>query len=103
MKQLIGKLLDMGLEQFANNSRQKLVLTDEVYLRDKEDEEKLEQRYMDLDLPDNHRMFIDDYIACLKTCADRYSDISYVSGLKDAVKMCTYLGLLKDFDISEEI
>ena len=77
-------------------------MTDEVYLKDIEDEGELEQRYMGLDLPDKKRILINDYIACVKTCDNRYSDISYMAGIKDAVRMFVYLGLLKDYDSLEQ-
>lgn len=98
MEQLIDKLLEMGMGQFMDHSRQDLIMTDEVYLKDIEDEGELEQRYITLDLPEKERILINDYIACVKTCDNRYSDISYMAGIKDAVRMFTYLGLLKDFD-----
>ena len=120
MEQLIDKLLEMGMGQFMDHSRQDLIMTDEVYLKDIEDEGELEQRYMRLDLPDKficeirklvqkasqpkvcpnlHTMpHTNDYIACVKTCDNRYSDISYMAGIKDAVRMFVYLGLLKDYD-----
>ena len=52
MEQLIDKLLNMGMEQFMDHSRQEFIMTDKVYLKDREDEGELEQRYMGLDLPD---------------------------------------------------
>ena len=88
--------------QYMDHSRQDLIMTDEVYLKDIEDEGELEQRYMRLDLPDKKRILINDYIACVKTCDNRYSDISYMAGIKDAVRMFVYLGLLKDYDSSEQ-
>ena len=102
MVQLINKLLDMGMGQFMDNSRQDLIMTDEVYLSDIEDEGELEQRYMSLNIPDKDKILINDYIACVKTCDNRYSDISYMAGIKDAVRMFVYLGLLKDFDVSKQ-
>lgn len=102
MEQLIDKLLEMGMGQFMDHSRQDLIMTDEVYLKDIEDEGELEQRYMRLDLPDKKRILINDYIACVKTCDNRYSDIFYMAGIKDAVRMFVYLGLLKDYDSSEQ-
>ena len=102
MEQLISKLLNMGMGQFMDNSRYDLVMTDEIYLHDIEDEGELERRYTNLDLPDEQRILINDYIACVKTCDNRYSDISYMAGIKDAVRMFVYLGLLKDYNISEQ-
>ena len=81
MEQLINKLLNMGMGQFMDNSRYDLVMTDEIYLHDIEDEGELERRYTNLDLPDEQRILINDYIACVKTCDNRYSDISYMAGI----------------------
>ena len=102
MEKLISKLLDMGMGQFMDHNRQDLIMADEVYLKDMKDEGELEQRYMNLVLPDKERILINDYIACVKTCDNRYSDISYMAGIKDAVRMFIYLGLLKDYDASEQ-
>ena len=38
MEQLIDKLLEMGMGQYMDHSRQDLIMTDEVYLKDIEDE-----------------------------------------------------------------
>ena len=87
------------MEQFMDHSRQEFIMTDKVYLKDREDEGELEQRYMGLDLPDEKRNLINDYIACAKSCESRYADISYMAGIKDAVRMFACLGLLKDHDL----
>ena len=58
MEQLIDKLLNMGMEQFMDHSRQEFIMTDKVYVKDREDEGELEQRYMGLDLPDEKRNLI---------------------------------------------
>ena len=99
MEQLIDKLLDMGMGQFMDHSREELVRTDQVYLKDMEDEGELEQRFIGLDLPEEESILINDYIACAKSCGSRYADISYMAGIKDAVRMFACLGLLKDHDL----
>lgn len=35
------------------------------------------------------------YIACVKTVDNRYSDISYLTGIQDTIKFLIGLGLLK--------
>ena len=95
MEQLIDKLLEMGMGQFMDHSRQDLIMTDEVYLKDIEDEGELEQRYMRLDLPDKKRILINDYIACLMTREHRMADISYMAGISDSIKFLNAIGLLK--------
>ena len=96
MENIMDKLINMGIRDFIDESREKLALEDEEYLIDKRDEGTLGQRYLELDLPRNQRALIDDYIACVKTAGIRYSDISYIAGIKDAVKMSAQLGLWKE-------
>lgn len=96
MENIMNKLINMGIRDFIDESREKLALEDEAYLIDKRDEDALERRYLELDLPRKQRILIDDYIACMKTAGIRYADISYIAGIKDAVRMFAKLGLLKD-------
>ena len=96
MEKLLNRLIHKGLRGFMDERRQELALEDEVYLRDSADEEELEQRYIKLNLPKEQRLLINDYIACMKTAGSRYSDISYIAGVKDSVEMFVQLGLLKE-------
>lgn len=96
MEKLLNRLLHKGLRGFMDERRQELALEDEVYQKDSMDEEELEQQYMELDLPKDQRLLINDYIACMKTADTRYSNISYIAGVKDAVEMFVQLGLLKE-------
>lgn len=100
MEKLFEKLLDMGMEQFSDGTREELVLSDADYLKDIEDEKMLERRYEELDLSKNLRMFLNDYISCMRTADGRYSDISYAAGIKDTIRMFVYLDLLKDGQIA---
>lgn len=100
MEELYEKLMGMGMEQFVDGTRQELVLSDEDYLTDIEDEKRMEQRYEELSLPKNQRMFLNDYISCMRTADDRYADISYAAGIKDAIRMFKYLNLLKDIQVA---
>lgn len=95
MGELINKLMHMGVRGFIDESRQKLAMEDERYLQDAADEYDPEQRYGELDLSRKQRVLIDDYIGCVKTVGDRYSNISYIAGFKDAVVIFAQLGLLK--------
>ena len=95
MENIMDKLINMGIRDFIDESREKLTLEDEVYLMDKRDEDALGQRYLGLDLPRKQRVLIDDYIACVKTAGARHSEISYMAGIKAAVEMFARLGLLK--------
>lgn len=101
MEQIMEKMMDMGMRQFMDKSREELSMSDVTYLKDNEDERELEQRYMELKLERNQRMLINDYIACMQTAYNRYADICYVAGLNDAVKILIRSGLLTEIEVSE--
>ena len=86
MEKLIEVMTNMGMEQFAENTRQELVLSDQVILKD---------------IPREQKMFVNDYIACMKTADDRYADISYAAGVKDTIRMLSAVGLLMNPELPE--
>ena len=47
-------------------------------------------------LPHTVKRVIDDYIACLQTRDERYSDLSYAAGVRDTINLLKGLGMLKD-------
>ncbi|MCI9337909.1 MAG: hypothetical protein HFH93_10305 [Lachnospiraceae bacterium] len=102
MEKLIEMITGLGMEQFAENTRQEIVLSDEVILKDLEDEKNLERYYEEIALPKEQRMFLNDYIACMKTADRRYADISYVAGIKDTIRMLSCMGLLKESEIAKQ-
>lgn len=75
-----------------------ILSSDETYQSDTKAESELEQRYLNLDLTENQRMIINDYIACMRTANGRYSDLSYMADIKDTVTLFIYLGLLKNIE-----
>ena len=101
MEKLIEVMTNMEMEQLAENTRQELVLSDQVILKDLEDEKNLEQRYEEMDIPREQKMFVNDYIACMKTADDRYADISYAAGVKDTIRMLSAVGLLMNPELPE--
>ena len=101
MEEIMEKMMDMGIRQFMDKSREELSMSDETYLKDNEDERELEQRYMELNLERNQRMLVNDYIACMQTAYNRYAEICYIAGLNDAVKMLMRLGILTGIKASE--
>lgn len=100
MEELFEKLMSMGMEQFVDDTREELILSDADYLKDIEDEKMLERRYEEMNIPQNQRMFLNDYISCMRTADSRYSDISYAAGIKDTIRMFIYLDLLKEEKIA---
>jgi hypothetical protein len=102
MEQILKKMMDMGMGQFMDKSRQELCMSDTIYQGDNEDERELEQRYSELDLTRRQRLLVNDYVACMETARSRYADISYVAGVKDTIKMLIHIGALEEAKIFEE-
>ena len=69
---------------------EKILLEDKTYQKDMKDARDLEKRYESLDLTQEQRIFIGDYIACLETASYRKCEV--------ALKFGRFLGELdKDF------
>ena len=98
MNKLIEDLIEKGMGNFMDVSRDTLAQADEIYLNDRRDENELEQRYESLGLTREQRIIVNDYIACTSTVNHRYSDISYMCGIKNTVEMLVSLGLIKGMD-----
>ena len=70
---------------------------EDSYIRqDNEDLKYLEGRYEQLQLPHTVKRVIDDYIACMQTRDERYSDLSYAASVRDTINLLQGLGMLKD-------
>lgn len=95
MNELIEKLIDMGMGNFMDVSRDEMEMADEIYKADREAENELEQRYESLGLTREQRIIVNDYIACTSTVNHRYADISYMCGIKNTVELLISLGLIK--------
>lgn len=76
---------------------QQRVNENDSYIRqDNEDLKYLEGRYDQLQLPHSVKRVIDDYIACLQTRDERYSDLSYAAGIRDTINLLQELGMLNE-------
>lgn len=95
MNKLIDELISRGLGRLMNESRDALAQTDEIYQKDCRDADLLERQYKKLDLTEEQKMLIYDYMACTSTVSHRYADISYMCGIKDTVSMLASLELIK--------
>lgn len=102
MKQLLDKIIKMGMGQYMDNSRQELIIKDETFQQYNQDEWELEEQYKRLELSEEQRELINAYISSVKIADNRYSDISYMAGIKDTVRIFLYLGLLKDERMAEK-
>lgn len=101
MNKLIQDLIDKGMGNFMDRSRDALAETDEIYLNDRRDENELERRYESLALTKEQKIIINDYVACTSSVNHRYADISYMCGIKDTVSMLVSLGLIKGVEAEE--
>ena len=68
--------------------------TDSYIRQDNEDLKYLEERYEQLQLPHTVKRVIDDYIACMQTRDERYSDLSYAAGVRDAINLLKGMGMV---------
>ena len=67
---------------------------DDYIMQDNEDLRYLEGRYEQLNLPHTVKRVIDDYIACMQTRDERYSDLSYAAGVRDTIDLLKGMGML---------
>ncbi|GFI61140.1 hypothetical protein IMSAG049_00297 [Clostridiales bacterium] len=102
MNNWIKKLLETSLRPIIDESRSKLAADDKIYEGDKADLKELEAYYMNLDIADNDRAVIDDYIACMQTMNIRYADLSYIAGVRNTIEFLHGLNLLRDMDIEDK-
>lgn len=95
MEDLISKVLDFGMGNVIDKSRDPLLVNDEVYKQDCKDLSELDDRYKALDLTSEQRMVIDDYMACLSSANCRACDVTYFAGVRDTLEFLVQAGLLK--------
>lgn len=98
MNELIEKLIDMGMGNFMDVSRDEMAMADTIYKADREAENELEKRYENLGLTREQQIVVNDYIACTSTVNHRYADISYMCGIKNTVELLISLGLIKGME-----
>ena len=67
---------------------------DAYIMQDNDDLRYLEGRYEQLNLPHTVKRVIDDYIACMQTRDERYSDLSYAVGVRDTIDLLKGMGML---------
>lgn len=67
---------------------------DDYIMQDNDDLRYLEGRYEQLNLPHTVKRVIDDYIACMQTRDERYSDLSYAAGVRDTIDLLKGMGML---------
>ncbi len=95
MDKFIEELMERGMGQLMDRSRDRLAAADRVYREDGRREEAAERRFLSLGLTEEQKAAVDSYLDCIRIGSHRYADISYMAGIRDAVGMLASLGLLK--------
>lgn len=76
--------------------QQRVDQNDSYIRQDNEDLKYLEERYDQLQLSHTVKRVIDDYIACLQTRDERYSDLAYAAGIRDTISLLQGMGMLNE-------
>lgn len=93
MKMTIKMIMLQNIEKMV--MEQQRVDENDSYIRqDNEDLKYLEERYDQLQLSHTVKRVIDDYIACLQTRDERYSDLAYAAGIRDTISLLQGMGML---------
>lgn len=94
MEMTTRMIMLQNIEKMVNE--QNRVDEEDAYIRqDNEDLKYLEDRYEQLQLSHTVKRVIDDYIACMQTRDERYSDLSYAAGIRDTINLLQRMGMLK--------
>ncbi len=101
MNKLIDDLIKKGMGNFMDRSRDALASADETYLKNFRVEGEQERRYQNLGLTKEQKKVINAYVDSASTANHRYSDISYMCGIKDTVRLLVSLGLIKGVEAEE--
>ena len=95
MESLISKISNLGLQKMLNMSRDELIAKDEQFQQLENEMSELELLYSHLELDGEPGKIVKDYVCSLNKIRGAYGDISYAAGIKDAVQLLNFLGLLK--------
>lgn len=87
-------LKDM-LSEFAESRRRDLLEKDPAYWQDRKDLRQLEEKYMALDLSDEQRRLIEDYIGCFNSMNQQISNSAYLAGIRDSFRLMKHFDLIK--------
>lgn len=94
MDKFIENLIEKGMGQLMDQSRDELIASDDIYKEDSRREEEAEQRFLRLNLTEEQKMIIHDYLECIRIGKHRYADISYMAGIRDTVRLFVALQLV---------
>ena len=101
MNKFINDLLQKGLGNFIDKSRDALIWDDEEYQKCSREEDESEEKYLELGLTREQVKIINSYVSDVRTTNHRYSDLSYLAGVKDTVGMLVSLEMIKGVELGE--
>ena len=99
MEDIIKQIIEAGMGTVMDKRVDPLVLADTIYQQDCKDLRELEDRYDMLEITEEQRRIIDDYVACIMSTNCRVCDISYMAGIRDTVLLLNQMGLLKGTEV----
>ena len=97
MDRLIDDLLKKGLGNFIDRSRDALIWDDEIYQKCSREEDKAEEEGLGLTV--GQVKIINNYVSDVRATNHRYSDLSYLAGVKDTVGMLVSLDMIKGMEL----
>ena len=101
MDRLIDDLLKKGLGNFIDRSRDALIWDDEIYQKCSREEDKAEEKCLDMGLTKRQEKTMKQYVSDIRATDHRYADLSYLAGVKDTVGMLVSLDMIKGVGLGE--
>ena len=98
MDDFMNVLFDEHLESIMNKSKEHFAMNDKVYQYDMKHVSELKKRYQTLRLKKEERFVINDYIACLQTAGTRASELAYMAGIADTIKLLHHLNVINNIE-----
>ena len=99
MDRLIDDLLKKGLGNFIDRSRDALIWDDEIYQKCSREEDKSEEKCLDMGLTKGQGKTMKQYVSDIRATDHRYADLSYLAGVKDTVGMLVSLDMVKGMEL----
>ena len=81
-------------ERMSRSAAERINRKDTVIRQNNAELEELRSQYENLDICEEDKQVIDDYIACMQTRDERYSDLSYAAGVRDTIDLLKGMGML---------
>ncbi len=89
------KRIDLALQKFTTDTREEIAQSDSIYKLQEEKVLEAEEKYKALNLSEEAREIIEKYADEIAALEQRYADLSYLAGIKDALVIFEGIGVLK--------